>query len=131
MLGAMPDTVQPIPLTNLLFALLPAGVVLVILYRWSAGGPTTLQAVARMCLQLALVGYVLTFLFESGSSVIVLITLGVMVLTASWIALRPVATARPSLYSKALLAISLGGICTLVIITQGVLAANLGITRPS
>ena len=124
MLGVMPDTVQAIPLTNLLFALLPVGVVLAILYRWSAGGPTTLHAVARMCLQLALVGYVLAFLFGSESSVVVLITLGVMVLTASWIALRPVAAARPSLYSKALLAISLGGICTLVIITQGVLAAE-------
>ena len=121
----MPDTVQAIPLTNLLFALLPAGVVLAILYRWSAGGPTTLYAVGRMCLQLALVGYVLTFLFGSGSSAVVLITLGVMVLTASWIALRPVVAARPSLYSKALLAIGLGGLCSLVVITQGVLA-----TRP-
>ena len=124
MLGVMPDTLQAIPLTNLLFALLPVGVVLAILHRWSAGGPTTLHAVARMCLQLALVGYVLTFLFGSESSVVVLITLGVMVLTASWIALRPVAAARPLLYSKALLAISLGGICTLVIITQGVLTAE-------
>ena len=124
MLGTMPDTVQEIPLTNLLFALLPAGVVLVILYRWSAGGSTTLHAVGRMCLQLALVGYALTFLFGSGSSVVVLITLGVMVLTASWIALRPVAAARSSLYWKALLAISLAGSCTLIVITQGVLAAT-------
>ena len=74
-----------------------------------------------MGVQLALVGYVLTFLFGSGSSLVVLITLGVMVLTASWIALHPVAAARPSLYSKALLTIGPGGFFTLVVITQGVL----------
>ena len=124
MLGAMSDTVQAIPLENLLFALVPTGVVLVILYRWSAGGPTTLHAVSRMGIQLALVGYVLTFLFGSGSNVVVVITLGVMVLTASWIALRPVAAIRPSLYSKALLAIGLGGVFTLVVITQGVLTTE-------
>ena len=124
MLGAMSDTVQAIPLANLLFALVPTGVVLVILYRWSAGGPTTLHAVSRMGIQLALVGYVLTFLFGSGSNVVVVITLGVMVLTASWIALRPVAAIRPSLYSKALLAIGLGGVFTLVVITQGVLTTE-------
>ena len=74
-----------------------------------------------MGVQLALVGYVLTFLFGSGSSLVVLITLGVMVLTASWIALRPVAAARPSLYSKALLTIGPGGCFTLVVITHGIL----------
>ncbi len=54
----------------------------------------------------------------------VVIILGVIVLTASWNALRPVAAARPSLYSKALLAIGLGGFFTLVVTTQGVLTAE-------
>ena len=116
--------VEPIPITNLFLALVPAVVVIMILYRWSAGSTTTLHAVCRMVLQLAVAGYALTFLFGSGSSVVVVTTLTIMLAAAGWIALRPVAERRRTLYLRALAAIGFGSVSTLVIITQGVLTAD-------
>ena len=124
MLGAMSGSVEPIPIANLSLAFAPTAVVLAILYRWSAGGATTLHAVGRMVLQLAVVGYALTFLFGTERGVVVLVTLTIMLAAAGWIALRPVARRRRSLYPRALTAIGLGGVSTLVIITQGVLTAD-------
>ena len=50
-----------------------------------------------------------------------MVVLAVMLLTASWISLRPLQKKHRALYLKALASISGGGILTLIIITQGVL----------
>jgi len=92
--------------------------VVVILHRWSIGGGTTLYAMARMLIQLLLIGYVLAFIFETDNSFVVLAVLSGMLLIASWIALRPL---RDKHYTKALGAISLGGVTTLILITRGVM----------
>ena len=107
-----------------MLALGPPVVVLAILHRWSAGSGTALQGIGRMVAQLALVGYLLTFLFDTANSLTVLATLTVMLGVAGWIALRPLATQRRRQYPHALAAIAVGGISTLAIITQGVLTAN-------
>lgn len=124
MLGPMSGPISIIPITNLTLALIPPVALLVILYRWSAGGPTALYSVGRMLLQLAVVGYALTFLFGTDHEFIVLMTLAVMIGVAGWIALRPVAANRRADYPRALAAITLGGVSTLIIVTQGVLAAD-------
>jgi len=107
-----------------MLALGPPVVVLAILHRWSAGSGTALHGIGRMVAQLALVGYLLTFLFGTANSLAVLATLTIMLGVAGWIALRPLATQRRQHYPQALAAIAIGGISTLAIITQGVLAAN-------
>ena len=120
----MTGSVEAIPLSNLSLSLLPALVVLAILHRWSVGAGAALYGVGRMLTQLALVGYALTFIFGAGRPAIVLGTLTVMLTTAGWIALRPVARRRRSTYPRALAAISVGGLSTLALVTQGVLAAD-------
>ena len=120
----MTGSVDAIPLSNLSLSLLPALVVLVILRRWSAGAGAALYGVGRMVAQLALVGYVLTFIFGTGHPVVVLGTLTVMLTAAGWISLRPVALRRRAVYPRALAAICASGVSTLALVTQGVLAAD-------
>ena len=120
----MTGSVDAIPLSNLSLSLLPALVVLAILQRWSAGAGAALYGVGRMVAQLALVGYVLTFIFGTGHPAVVLGTLTVMLTAAGWISLRPVARRRKAVYPQALAAIFAGGVSTLTLITQGVLTAD-------
>ena len=120
----MTGSVDAIPLANLSLSLLPALVVLVILRRWSAGAGAALYGIGRMVAQLALVGYVLTFIFGTRHPIVVLGTLTVMLIAAGWISLRPVARRRRTVYPQALAAICASGVSTLALITQGVLAAD-------
>ena len=122
--GEMSGSVDAIPLANLGLALLPALAALVILQRWSAGAGAALHGVGRMIAQLAAVGYVLTFLFGAGRPAVVLGALTVMLAAAAWISLRPLARRRRTVYPQALAAIAAGGLSTLVLVTQGVLAAD-------
>jgi putative ABC transport system permease protein len=114
-------TVQTIPLSNLAIALIPAVVVVVILFRWSLGGGHSIYALGRMLLQLLAIGYVLTYIFEAEQPWIVLLVLLAMLGAASWIALRPLHAKGRTLYGKALASILVGGVSTLVLVTQAVL----------
>jgi len=107
-------------LTDLFFAFIPVLLVLIIMIYKSLQYKTALYALARMFLQLLLIGYFLIYIFKTESSYIVLATLSVMLLAASWIALRTVKEQK-ALYFKALLSIGIGGGFTLVLITQFVL----------
>ena len=120
----MNDSVQLIPLTRLALAFLPVLAVLVIIYRWSLGTRTAVAAVLRMVTQLLLVGYVLTFIFGSQRAMVTLAVVSVMLAVAGWIALRPLGDERPSRYPAVLVAISLGALTVLVLVTQGVLDAS-------
>ena len=120
----MNETLQVIPLTRLALAFIPVCAVLVIIHRWSLGTRSGLIAVLRMVGQLLLVGYALTFIFESNSAAVVVSVVSVMLATAGWIALRPLNDERRDLYPKVLIAISLGAMTVVVTATQGVLALD-------
>jgi len=110
-----------IPVTDLAIAFVPVAVVLIVLSHLSLDGRTALYAVARMVIQLLLVGYVLAYIFETDRGLVVVAVLTLMLGASSWIALRPVKEKIPLLYAKALGAIALGGVATLLLVTQGVL----------
>jgi putative ABC transport system permease protein len=118
----MNTSVQEITLIRLVLAFLPAVAVLVILQRWSLGVKTSLYALARMAIQLLLVGYVLAFIFEADRALIVIAVLTMMLGVASWISLRPLRHRRRGLLLRALVSIALGGGVTLAVMTQAVLA---------
>ena len=117
----MSESVQVINLANLLIAFLPAVVVVLILFKWTMDGPESVYALARMLGQLLVIGYFLSFIFESGSSLVVLLVLVAMVFISSWIALRTVKDTRSSYYGLALTSICFGGGISLLITTQLVL----------
>jgi len=120
----MNHSLQAIPLLNLAIAFIPALLTLFILFKWSLNSTNALYAIARMLIQLLLIGYVLTFIFESDSAGIVIMILIVMVISSSWIALGTIRQDRLSLYKYACFAIALGGGLTLLLITQGVLTLD-------
>lgn len=118
------ETVETIAVTHLAFAFLPVVAVVALLHMWSDDGKQSLYGLARMLLQLLVIGYFLTYLFAAESSWIVLGVLTVMVLASSWIALRTSPNNRRALYGAVLLSIALGGGITLVVVTQGVLSLD-------
>ena len=115
------SSVQIIPLARLWLMLLPPAAVVFILMRWSLDPRQALVAIARMVVQLLLVGFGLVFIFESDASWVVLAVLVVMVSVSSWIALRTVPGQRHALYGRALAAIAIGGGASFVLVTQAVL----------
>jgi putative ABC transport system permease protein len=120
----MSQTIQTIPLFNLSLAFIPALLTVAILFKWSLNSTNVLYAVSRMLVQLLLIGYFLSYIFDSDSAGVILLILAVMVFASSWIALGTVAEKRLQLYRHALLAITVGGGITLALITQGVMALD-------
>lgn len=113
--------IETIPILQLLLAFVPVAFVIVLMWRWRLGYGTALYALARMLIQLLLIGYALVYIFGSESALVVVAVLSIMVLAASWIALNTIHAGRAALYRASLISIALGGGFTLILITQGVL----------
>ena len=110
-----------IPLSNLAIAFIPVFVVLIIIWRWNIGLKSSLYAIFRMIIQLLLIGYVLTYIFETNSNYVVIAVLSIMLLSASWISLRTTSLPRKILFINTVSAIIIGGVTVLIIMTQAVL----------
>lgn len=117
----MENSIYQISLSGLGISILMVVPVLLILYFWKLQYGNALYAVARMLLQLILVGYALSYIFATSSSLVVLAILSLMVFVSSWIALGSVATERRQQYVTALIAIAVGGGFVLLVTTQVVL----------
>ncbi|MCP5201267.1 MAG: ABC transporter permease [Gammaproteobacteria bacterium] len=111
----------PISLPHLALSFLPLVAVAVVLWRWSIPTRTLGWATLRMVLQLFLIGYVLTFVFDAEHPLVVVVVLGVMLTASSLIALRPLERRRPGQYRRAFLAIAGAGFATLAVVIAGVL----------
>ncbi|MDE0420791.1 MAG: ABC transporter permease [Gammaproteobacteria bacterium] len=120
----MESSIPEISLLRLVVAFVPVAVAIVILVRYSLGAWNGLYATARMLIQLLLIGYVLTYIFNAEQPYIVLAVLVVMMAVASWIALRPLGRRTPSRYAIAFAAVAVSGLLTLVLVTQGVLSLD-------
>jgi len=118
----MSSNVQIIPVFQLTLTFIPCLVVLVILYKWSLNTGTAIYSMARMVIQLVAIGFVLAYLFKSDNYAIVMGALTVMLAASSWIALRPLQDRSARAFGWALAAIALGGVPTLLLVTQAVLA---------
>ena len=68
----MNNIVQNISIVNLSLAFIPVFVVIAIIWRWNIGYKATIYAVFRMLVQLLLIGYVLTYIFQTNSNYIVI-----------------------------------------------------------
>jgi len=115
------DTIQVISLANLALAFIPVVIVLIILQQWKGDSKEALFGISRMLVQLLVVGYFLTFLFNAENVWIILTVLSVMLLVSSWISLRTLKIHRKALYPMSFISIFIGGGSVLFMITQGVL----------
>jgi putative ABC transport system permease protein len=95
---------EVIPWGALLWCLVPIFTVVLIFKVWDQSTTDLLIASSRMVVQLLTVGYVLIFLFAKPSLLISVVIIFVMLLIASWIAVRPVKQ-HPKLWGAAVLAL--------------------------
>lgn len=114
--------IPSISLTQLAIAFVPAIVAIVVMFLWAQDYKTAIHAVLRMLVQLLMIGYFLSYIFESDNSWIILLILCVMVLISSWIALRSLPGNHFQLFKYTFVSILIGGGLTLILVTQGVLA---------
>ena len=113
--------IETISIPRLALSFIPVAIVVVLMWRWSHRYGRALQAIARMLIQLTLIGYVLVYIFQSESGLIISGVLTVMLVAASWIALNTVDLSKGSLFPASLVSVLLGGGSSLALITQGVL----------
>lgn len=113
--------VATISVPRLALSFIPVAIVVVLMWRWHLGLGRSFHAIARMLLQLTLIGYVLVYIFQAKSGLIICGVLAVMLTAASWVALNTVSLKRSSLFPASLASVLLGGGTTLLLITQGVL----------
>ncbi len=114
-----------ITFTDLIFILLPLAVVCYIYQKWSNDKTTIPYATARMFLQLTLIGYILSYIFETKNFYIVMCILSIMLIVAGVIAMRPVAKKEKNLYMFSFFSIATGGSITLAFVILGVLDLEL------
>lgn len=114
-------TIATISVPQLALSFIPVAVVVVLMWRWGQGYGHALQAIARMLIQLSLIGYVLVYIFQTESGLVISGVLAVMLVAASWIALNTVNLTKGSLFPASLISVLIGGGTTLLLITQGVL----------
>ncbi|MBT8343384.1 MAG: ABC transporter permease [Sulfurovum sp.] len=120
----MNTSIYNISLLNLFWVMIPVVIVIMIYMRWTQDKATLFYALFRMLVQLMLIGYVLTYIFDANSPYLVILILCVMLIAASVIALRPVQKRQNSLYMHAFIAIFFGGVFTLMMVVFGVLDLN-------
>ena len=113
--------IATITVPKLAISFIPVAIVVVLMWRWGQGYGRALQAIARMLLQLSLIGYVLVYIFQTESGLIISGVLAIMLCAASWIALSTVDLPKGALFSASLASVFVGGGTTLTLITQGAL----------
>jgi putative ABC transport system permease protein len=117
----MNNTIQTIPVVNLLISFVPVALVLGVMLAWSLKVWQAIYALARMVCQLILIGYLLVIIFETEHSLLVMGVLSVMLVAAGWISLNPLEDQRRKLLLPAVVSLLLGCGFTLLILTQAVL----------
>ena len=117
----MTEAIQTIPATALVIAIVPVLGVIFLIQKWNGEGGESVYAMSRMLVQLLIIGYFLTFLFESDGIFLVSAVIVVMITVSSWIALRTVKIRRSDLYKQTLVSILIGASIPLFVITQLVL----------
>ena len=120
----MNTSIYDISLLNLLWVMIPVAIVIVIYIRWTQDKTTLFYALFRMLIQLILIGYVLTYIFNVDSPYLVILILSVMLVAASMISMRPLEERQNAFYLYAFIAIGIGSIFTLIMVVWGVLTLD-------
>ena len=110
-----------ISISSLLVAFIPVLLLIVVMNRWGLIAREALYASGRMLIQLLLVGYVLTFVFETDQPMVVVAVFVLMIGVAAWIAMRPIPRRGPQIYLIVVVALGANGLAMLALVTQVVL----------
>ena len=110
-----------ISVLNLLYLLLPVSLVAYFYVRWVGNKVEILYASARMLLQLLLVGYLLSYVFDSKTSYMTIFIVVVMISAASMITLRNITHKSLKIYRMIFISIFVGGSVNLFLVLYFVL----------
>lgn len=110
-----------ISLFNLLYLLPPLLLVAVFYYTWVGNKTEIAFATLRMSVQLIVIGYVLTSLFDTNALWLLALLVAVMITTASLIARRNIHRKDFEVYAVIFISIALGGTLNLALVLWGVL----------
>src|SRR5210317_938405 len=120
----MNTSIYNISLLNLFWVMIPVAIVIVIYIRWTQDKTTLFYALFRMLIQLILIGYVLTYIFNVDSPYLVLLILSIMLIAASIISMRPLEKRQNEFYLHAFISIFIGSMFTLSMVAFGVLSLD-------
>jgi len=110
-----------ISLLNLLYLLPPLLLVAFFYYIWVGNKTEIAFATVRMSVQLILIGYILTSLFQTNDLWLLALLVAVMITTASLIARRNIHRKDFEIYGVIFISIALGGTLNLALVLWGVL----------
>ena len=112
------NEVAIIPIANLLLGFLPVMLLIVVMRVWGLNALQPIYANFRMLIQLLLIGYVLTYIFETDQPVVILLVILFMILMSSWIALRPLQERGIKAFMVVTASLGLSGLAVLFLISQ-------------
>ena len=112
------DAITTIPLANLLLGFLPVILLIVIMKLWGLNALQPIYANVRMLIQLLLIGYVLTYIFETNQPIVVFFVVLFMILVSSWIALRPLEERGIKAFLIVVTSLAISGLAVLFLISQ-------------
>jgi putative ABC transport system permease protein len=112
---------QTISFSELSVVFIPTIFLLAVMLRWQLKAWVGLYANARMLLQLLLVGYFLTHVFETTQPLLIVFLVTAMIGISAWIALRSVEVHGATSYLIVLTSIGVPGLVLLALVTQLVL----------
>ena len=96
-------------------------ILIVIMKFWSLDALQAIYANIRMLVQLLLVGYVLTFIFETDSPILVILVIIFMISMSAFIALQPLQAKGIKPFLIVLMSLGVSGIGVLLLVTQIIL----------
>ena len=110
------EQINFIPLANLMLGFLPVIVLIAIMRLWGLSISNSIYANFRMLIQLLLIGYVLTFIFETDQPIIIGLVVFFMIFMSAWIAMRPLK--EKGIFIVIFLSLALSGLAVLFLISQ-------------
>ena len=112
------EQISFIPLANLMLGFIPVIILIGIMYFWGLKISNSIYANFRMLIQLLLIGYVLTFIFETDEPIIIALVVLFMILMSAWIAMRPLKESGIYPFIVIFLSLALSGLAVLFLISQ-------------
>ena len=112
------EQISFIPLANLMLGFIPVIILIGIMYFWGLKISNSIYANFRMLIQLLLIGYVLTFIFETDEPIIIALVVLFMILMSAWIAMQPLKEKGVYPFVIIFMSLALSGLAVLFLISQ-------------
>ena len=97
---------------------IPVIILIGVMYFWGLKISNSIYANFRMLIQLLLIGYVLTFIFETDEPIIIALVVLFMILMSAWIAMQPLKEKGVYPFVIIFISLALSGLAVLFLISQ-------------